>query len=214
MASLAWAQNNNSRIDKELDQSANIIQQMTTSNAGIPDSVLRDAKCIAVVPHLVKGAFMVGGEHGRGIATCRTSAGWSAPAPFDISGGSIGWQIGGQSIDLVMMFMNDQGMSQLMSGHFKVGAEASAAAGPVGRSGSAEAGWKAAILTYSRAKGAFAGVSVKGSGITEDKDAARDLYGHEVAFSNILKGTVPAPATADAFVNAVKNAEQSASARK
>jgi lipid-binding SYLF domain-containing protein len=214
MASLAWAQNDNSSANKELDQSANIIQQMTTGNAGIPDSVLRGAKCIAVIPHLVKGAFMVGGEHGRGIATCRTSSGWSAPAPFELSGGSIGWQIGGQSSDLVMMVMNDQGMSQLMSGHFKVGAGASVAAGPVGRSGSANAGWKAAILTYARSKGAFAGVSINGSALTQDKKATRDLYGNDVAFANILKGQVQAPSAAQAFVSTVQNAEQSASARR
>ena len=148
-ASLGWAQENDAATTK-VNQSAEIIQQMTTGNAGIPDSVLTGAKCIAVIPHMVKGAFMVGGEHGSGLATCRTSSGWSAPAPFSISGGSIGWQIGGQSSDLVMMVMNQQGMDQLMSGHFKVGAGADAAAGPVGRSGSANAGWKAAILTYAR----------------------------------------------------------------
>lgn len=213
MASLAFAQENNT-ADKKVDQAATIIQQMTTGNAGIPDSVLRGAKCIAVIPHMIKGAFMVGGEHGSGLATCRTGSGWSAPAPFDISGGSIGWQIGGQSSDLVMMVMNDQGMNQLMSGHFKVGAGASVAAGPVGRSGSANAGWKAAILTYARSKGAFAGVNVSGSAITQDKKMTRELYGHEVAFSNILKGGVSTPSSAQAFVSAISNAEQSASARK
>lgn len=213
MAAMALAQDNNS-AQKKVDQAASIIQQMTSGNAGIPDSVLREAKCIAVIPHMIKGAFMVGGEHGSGLATCRTSSGWSAPAPFDISGGSIGWQIGGQSSDLVMMVMNDQGMDQLMSGHFKVGAGASVAAGPVGRSGSANAGWKAAILTYARSKGAFAGVNVSGSAITQDKKMTRELFGHEVAFSNILKGQVPAPSSAQAFLSAVNSAEQSASARK
>ena len=213
MASLAFAQDNNS-AEKKIDQAATIIQQMTTGSAGIPDSVLRGAQCIAVIPHMIKGAFMVGGEHGSGVATCRTSSGWSAPAPFDISGGSIGWQVGGQSSDLVMMVMNQQGMDQLMSGHFKVGAGASVAAGPVGRSGSANAGWKAAILTYARSKGAFAGVNVSGSAITQDKKVTRELYGHEIAFSNILKGQAQTPTSAQAFVSAVNNAEQSASARK
>ena len=213
MVSVAWAQNNNT-ADQKIDQSANIIQQMTSGNAGIPDSVLNGAKCIAVVPHLIKGAFMVGGEHGSGVATCRTSSGWSAPAPFDISGGSFGWQIGGQSTDLVMMAMNDEGMNQLMSGHFKVGAGASVAAGPVGRSGAASAGWKAAILTYARSKGAFAGVSVNGAAITQDKNMTKDLYGHEVPFSQILNGKVAAPAAAQPFLAAVNSAEQSASAHK
>lgn len=213
MVSVAWAQNNNT-AEQKIDQSANIIRQMTTGTAGIPDSVLNGAKCIAVVPHLIKGAFMVGGEHGSGVATCRTSSGWSAPAPFDISGGSFGWQIGGQSTDLIMMAMNDQGMNQLMSGHFKVGAGASVAAGPVGRSGSANAGWKAAILTYARSKGAFAGVSVNGAAITQDKNMTKDLYGHEVPFSQILNGKVAAPAAAQPFLAAVNSAEQSASAHK
>ena len=213
MASLGWAQENNAATTK-LNQGAEIIQQMTTGKAGIPDSVLAGAKCIAVIPHMIKGAFMVGGEHGSGLATCRTSSGWSAPAPFDISGGSIGWQIGGQSSDLVMMVMNQQGMDQLMSGHFKVGAGADVAAGPVGRSGSANAGWKAAILTYARSKGAFAGVNVSGSAITQDKKMTKELYGHEVPFQNILKGQAPPPASAQAFLSAVNQAEQSASANK
>jgi SH3 domain-containing YSC84-like protein 1 len=212
MASLGWAQDNDAT--KKINQAAEIIRQMTSGTAGIPDAVLAGAKCIAVIPHLVKGAFVVGGEHGSGLATCRTSSGWSAPAPFDISGGSIGWQIGGQSSDLVMMVMNQQGMDQLMSGHFKVGAGAEVAAGPVGRSGSANAGWKAAILTYARSKGAFAGVNISGSAITQDKKLTKELYGSEVPFASILKGQVPTPAVAEAFVNAVNQAEQSASAHK
>ena len=210
---MGWAQDNDAATTK-VNQSAEIIQQMTTGTAGIPDSVLTGAKCIAVIPHMVKGAFMVGGEHGSGLATCRTSSGWSAPAPFSISGGSIGWQIGGQSSDLVMMVMNQQGMDQLMSGHFKVGAGADVAAGPVGRSGSANAGWKAAILTYARSKGAFAGVNVSGSAITQDNKITKELYGNEVPFASILKGEVQTPASAEAFVNAVNNAERSASAHR
>jgi len=211
--SLGWAQENDAATTK-VNQAAEIMQQMTTGNAGIPDAVLRGAKCIAVIPHMIKGAFMVGGEHGSGLATCHTSSGWSAPAPFEISGGSIGWQIGGQSSDLVMMVMNQEGMDQLMSGHFKVGAGASVAAGPVGRSGEANAGWKAAILTYARSKGAFAGVNVSGSGITKDKKITKELYGNEVPFASILKGQIQTPASAEAFVSAVNSAEQSASAHK
>lgn len=212
-ASLGWAQDNNAATTK-VKQASDIIQQMTTGTAGIPDSVLTGAKCIAVIPHMIKGAFMVGGEHGSGLASCRTSSGWSAPAPFSISGGSIGWQIGGQSSDLVMMVMNQQGMDQLMSGHFKVGAGADVAAGPVGRSGSANAGWKAAILTYARSKGAFAGVNVSGSAITQDKKMTKELYGNEVPFASILKGQTPTPSSAEAFVSAINSAEQTASTRK
>ncbi|HSB75445.1 MAG TPA: lipid-binding SYLF domain-containing protein [Terriglobales bacterium] len=212
-ASLGWAQDN-SEAQTKVSQAAEIIQQMTSGSAGIPDAVLRGAKCIAVIPNMIKGAFMVGGEHGSGLASCRTSSGWSAPAPFDISGGSIGWQIGAKSSDLVMMVMNDQGMNQLMSGHFKVGAGASVAAGPVGRSASANAGWKAAILTYARSKGAFAGVNVSGSAITQDKKMTKELYGNETPFAGILKGEVSTPSSAQAFLSALNNAEQSASAHK
>ena len=214
MCSLTWALNDESSANKELEQAANVIQQMTTGTAGIPDSVLRGAKCIAVVPHMVKGAFIVGAQHGRGVATCRSSSGWSAPAPFELSGGSIGLQAGGQSSDVVLMVMNQDGMAQLMSGHFKVGADASVAAGPVGRSGSADAGWNAAILTYASSKGAFAGVDVSGAAITQDKKATQNLYGRDVPFADILKGQVQPSGAAQTFVTTVQNAQQSASARR
>lgn len=214
MCSLTWALNDESSANKELEQAANVIKQMTTGTAGIPDSVLSGAKCIAVIPHLVKGAFIVGGRHGSGVATCATASGWSAPAPFELSGGSFGLQAGVQSSDLVMMVMNQEGMAQLMSGHFKVGADASVAAGPVGRSGSADAGWKAAILTYASSKGAFAGVDVSGAAITEDKKATRALYGRDVPFADILKGQVQASGAAQTFVSTVQSAQQSASARR
>src|SRR6185437_17129432 len=130
----------------ELQAATQTIQHMTTTagDKGIPNQVLEGAKCVAVIPKLVKGAFIVGGEHGSGVATCRTSNGsWSAPAPFSVSGISWGPQIGGKSTDLVMFIMNDQGMNDLLAGHVKVGADVSAAAGPVGRSASADAGYKA-----------------------------------------------------------------------
>ncbi len=214
MCSLAWGLNDQSSANKELEQAANVIQQMTTGSAGIPDSVLSGAKCIAVIPSLVKGAFIVGGQHGRGVATCNTSSGWSAPAPFELSAGSIGLQAGGQSSAVVMMFMNQEGMQQLMSGHFKVGAGASVAAGPVGRAASADAGWKAAILTYASSKGAFAGVDVNGAAITEDKKATKSLYGRDVPFADILRGQVQPSGAAQTFVTTVRNAHQSASARR
>lgn len=211
MVPLATAFNDESSANKELDQAAKVIQEMTTGTAGIPDSVLKGAKCIAVIPNLVKGAFIVGARHGRGVATCTGSSGWSAPAPFELSGGSFGLQAGGQSSDVVMMVMNQDGMAQLMSGHFKVGGDASVAAGPVGRSGSADAGWKAAILTYARSKGAFAGVDVSGAVLTQDNKATKALYGREIPFADILKGQVQASGPAQNFVTAVKSAQQSAS---
>jgi lipid-binding SYLF domain-containing protein len=133
---------------------------------------------VAVIPKLIKGAFVVGGEHGTGVATCRTSTNnWSAPAPFSVAGISWGPQIGGKSTDLLMFIMNDQGMKDLISGHFKVGADVSAAAGPVGRQGSAEAGWKAGILTYSSSKGAFIGASLNGAELPPRKCAGSECPG-------------------------------------
>ena len=199
---------------KRLDQASTVIQQMTTGSAGIPDSVLKDAKCIAVVPGLVKGAFIVGAEHGDGVATCRTSNGWSAPAFFKVSGGSFGAQIGGQKTDLVMMIMNEQGMDALMKGHFKVGAEASGAAGPVGREAAASGGWKAAILTYSRSKGAFAGVDLNGAELHTDTEAMSSLYNQPVTFQQALQGTVPPPPQATAFLQTIQNARATAASNQ
>jgi lipid-binding SYLF domain-containing protein len=214
IAALAWGQgsDNASKVKQNLDQATSVIQDMTTTapDKGIPNSVLQDAKCIAVIPKMVKGAFVIGGEHGAGFATCRTANGWSAPAPFSVSGISWGVQIGGESSAIIMMVMNEQGMRQLISGHLKVGADASVAAGPVGREGSASAGWKAAILTYSRSKGAFAGISLSGAEIQQDDKATRELYGKDVSFQQILAGNTPTPAVAKDFVNAVSQAKVSA----
>jgi SH3 domain-containing YSC84-like protein 1 len=197
----------------ELQKATETIEHMsaTAPDKGVPKEVLQGAKCVAVIPKLVKGAFVVGGEHGDGVATCRSGASWSAPAPFSVSGISWGPQIGGKSTDLVMFIMNDQGMNDLLSGHFKVGGDVSAVAGPVGRQASAEAGWKAGILTYSRSKGAFIGASLNGAELNQDKKATREWYGSEISFKNILTGQAKVPnAQARAFVNAVQNAKESA----
>jgi lipid-binding SYLF domain-containing protein len=219
-----WAQNNtsssnnsNSDIAQELSKATNIVQEMTgpSSTAGIPDSVLQNAKCVAVVPNLIQAGFIVGGRHGSGIATCRTSGNqWTPPAPFKLTGASWGAQIGGQSIDLVMMVMNDKGMQALRNGHFKLGGEVSGAAGPVGRQASASGGWKAGILTYSRTKGAYAGATIKGAELQQDDDATKALYGNDVKFGQILNGQVSMPSNTQAhdFVNAVEHAEQTAMA--
>jgi SH3 domain-containing YSC84-like protein 1 len=170
--------------------------------------VLGSAKCIAVVPSLLKGGFVFGGSHGRGMATCRTESGWSAPAPFHMTGGSFGFQIGVQGVDLVMMVMNDRGMQALLSSKFKLGADASAAAGPVGRHAEGSTDWKlrAEVLTYSRARGLFAGVTVNGSSITQDDDATRELYGRMIPFRTILTGSVASPPGGEPFVAAVRKA--------
>ena len=201
----------------ELSRSTEVVEHMsaTAPDQGIPKSVLEGARCVAVIPKLVKGAFVIGGEHGTGVATCRTPNNkWSAPAPFAVSGISWGPQIGGKSTDLMMFIMNEQGMNALLSGHFKVGADVSAVGGPVGRQASAEAGWKAGILTYSSSKGAFIGASLNGAELQQDTHATRDWYGREVSFKEILQGNVEVPnAEARAFVNAVQNAKETAQAR-
>ncbi len=219
LASVAWAQDdtntNSNKKTAELQRATEIVQNMTSSKAadtGVPQSVMDSAKCVAVIPKMMKGAFVVGGEHGNGVATCRVGSGWSSPAPFSVSGISFGPQIGGKSTDLLMFVMNDQGMNQLLSGHFKVGGDVSAAAGPVGRSASADAGYKAAILTYSNSKGAFIGASINGAELNQDKKATRDWYGKDIPIKDLLTGQVKSstPETT-AFVNAVSNAKMSAS---
>ncbi len=172
---------------------------------GIPEEVLGSAECVAVVPTLLKGGFIFGGRYGKGVASCRTPKGWSAPAFFTIGGGSFGLQIGGEAVDLVMLIMNNEGMSHLLSSNFKLGADASAAAGPVGRHASADTDWKmrAQVLTYSRARGAFAGLELTGAVIKQDKDSTRDFYGRMVPFKTSLGGNIEAPQTAYPFLSSL-----------
>jgi SH3 domain-containing YSC84-like protein 1 len=172
---------------------------------GIPQEVLGSAECVAVVPSLLKGGFIVGGRFGRGLASCRTPKGWSAPAFFTVKGGSVGFQIGGQAVDLVMLIMNNDGMQHLLSSQFSLGADASVAAGPVGRHAEGNTDWKmrAQVLTYSRARGIFAGVSLAGAVINQDKDSTRDFYGRMVPFKTSLTGEVDPPAGANAFLTAL-----------
>jgi SH3 domain-containing YSC84-like protein 1 len=210
LTSMSWAADDKdqSDIDKRIEASADVLNEiMSTPDKAIPDSVMRDAKCIAVVPSMVKVAFVFGGNHGKGVATCRTAAGWSAPAPITITGGSWGLQLGGQAVDLVMVVTNEKGMQQLLSSKFKLGADASAAAGPVGRDTAADTDWKmkAEVLTYSRARGIFAGIDLNGSAITQDKEETRILYGGQmIPFSDILDGKVPPPSASEPFLAAVK----------
>ena len=199
----------------ELTRATETVQHITSAapDKGVPKDVLSGAKCVAVIPKLIKGAFVVGGEHGKGVATCRTPEGnWSSPAPFEVSGISWGPQIGGKSTDLMMFIMNEEGMNGLMKGHIKLGADVSAAAGPVGRSASADAGYKAGVLTYSSSKGAFIGASLNGAELNQDRKLTEQLYNHDVSFSEILKGGAHAEgAEARDFVNAVQNAKETAS---
>jgi len=203
VSSSAWASSSVEKVQK----AATVLKEiMNAPDKGIPNDVIGSAKCIAVVPGMIKGGFVVGGAFGRGIASCRTSKGWSAPAFFSVKGGSFGFQIGAQGVDLVMLIMNDQGMQRLLSSRFKLGADASVAAGPVGRHAEGATDWKmnAEILTYSRARGLFAGVTLNGADVGQDKDATRELYGRMVTFKSLLSGTVAAPKTAAPWLEALR----------
>jgi SH3 domain-containing YSC84-like protein 1 len=204
---ISWADTNRSEEVKRIQSAANVMNDiMTAPDKGIPEDILSSAMCVAVVPSMIKGGFILGGNYGRGVATCRTASGWSAPAPFVVGGGSFGFQIGGEAVDLVMLVMNERGMHQLLSSKFKLGADASVAAGPVGRHAEGNTDWKlrAEVLSYSRARGIFAGISLDGAVIKQDNDATRALYGSLSSFSAILKGQEAAPEGSQPFLAAVK----------
>jgi lipid-binding SYLF domain-containing protein len=208
--SFAWSADDKDRsdIDKRLEASGKVLNEiMATPDKAIPDKVMSDAKCVAVIPSMVKIAVGFGGSHGKGVATCRTESGvWSAPAPITITGGSWGLQLGGQAVDLVMIVTNEDGMQHLLSSKFKLGADASAAAGPVGRDAAADTDWKmrAEVLTYSRARGIFAGIDLNGSVVTQDKDETRILYGSFVPFPDILSGKVNPKEASEPFLAAIR----------
>jgi lipid-binding SYLF domain-containing protein len=185
---------------------------MGMPDKGIPEEVLQHAKCIGVIPHMVKGGFIFGAEGGKGVATCRTANGWSAPAFITISGGSWGLQIGVEGVDVVMIFQNDRAMQRLLSSNFQVGADASAAAGPVGRHATAGTDWKldTEILTYSRAKGAFAGLTLTGASLRQDSDSRHAMYGPGVTTKGLLLGKVPVPAAAEPFIAEIRGAKAEA----
>ena len=213
-ATFAWAASAREDSVARLQSSVDVLHSiMATPDKGIPEEVLSNAKCILVVPDLIKGGFIFGGKHGRGIASCRTSSGWSAPAFVSVGGGSWGLQIGVEGVDLVMLVMNDQGFQHLLSSKFQLSGEGSVAAGPVGRHASAGTDWKmnTQVLTYSRSRGAFAGITLEGAVIQQDDDSTRAIYGKHMMFRRILSGKVSTPESAEAFVKAVSNAGQQAS---
>lgn len=204
-----WAASGAEDSIERLRLSADTLQAMiNAADKGVPEEVLSNAKCIVVVPHLVKGGFVIGGEHGRGVATCRTKEGWSAPAFVSIGGGSWGLQIGVEGVDLVMLVMNDHGLQHLLSSKFQVGADASASAGPIGRHASAGTDWKmdSEILTYSRSKGAFAGISLDGAVVQPDEDSTRAIYGRDPTIHALLTGQVRAPHSTLKFLKAISEA--------
>lgn len=211
VAALSWGEQNKTDTELRLESATTVLNSiMNAPEKGIPEEVMSGAKCVAVVPHMLKGGFIVGARRGHGVATCRLpGGGWSAPAFFTITGGDWGAQIGVEGIDLVMMFMTEQGARHLLDAKFQLGAEASAAAGPIGRHASAGTDWKVntQILTYSRAKGAFAGVTVGGSYVQPDQDANRVYYGRAVTTESVLSGKVKAPRSAEGFLAAVRGAK-------
>jgi SH3 domain-containing YSC84-like protein 1 len=217
LAAFGWAGTAKEDSVDRLKMSAEVLTQIAQApDKGIPEEVLAHAKCVAIVPHLVKGGFVFGGKHGRGVATCRTADGWSAPAFISVGGGSWGLQIGVEGVDLVMLVMNDKGVQQLLSSKFQVSGEGSAAAGPVGRHASAGTDWKldTQMLTYSRSKGAFAGLTLEGAVIQQDADSTTAIYGKDVAFKSVLLGKVPTPEVARPFVQSVASATHVARAKE
>ncbi len=202
-----------SKASDRVQSAADVLDQIQSApDSGIPNEILGSADCVAVVPSMLKGGFIVGAKYGRGLASCRTPKGWSTPAFFTVTGGSVGFQIGGQAVDLVMLIMNKDGMKHLLSSQFALGADASVAAGPVGRHAEGNTDWKmrAEVLTYSRARGVFAGVSLNGAVIKQDKDSTRDFYGHMVTSNAALTGEVEAPAAANPFLTTLAKWAQEA----
>jgi lipid-binding SYLF domain-containing protein len=213
LGTLAFAGTARQDSVKRLDSSVDVLHAiMATPDNGIPEEVLSNAKCVLVVPDLIKGGFIIGGKHGRGVATCRTTEGWSAPAFVSVGGGSWGLQIGVEGVDLVMLVMNDQGFQHLLSSKFELTGEGSVAAGPVGRHASAGTDWKmnTQMLTYSRSKGVFAGLTLEGAVVQQDDDSTRAIYGKNMKFRNILSGKASTPKSADAFMKAISDAGQQA----
>lgn len=202
----AHAAGDKEKVAGRLNDAAAVIRQiMATPDKAIPSSILAGASCVVVIPSYKKAAFVVGGQYGQGVATCRTPRGWSAPVAVQMAGGSFGFQIGGQATDLVMVAMNDQGLQDMLKNKFKLGADAAASAGPVGRNAAAGTDWKmnAEFLTYSRSKGLFAGINLDGTVVSQNQDDTRALYGSDVPFETILKGNQATPAEARAFVSTV-----------
>jgi SH3 domain-containing YSC84-like protein 1 len=197
------ASDKESKAQDRVQAAADVLDEIQGApDQGIPEEVLGSAECVAVVPSMLKGGFVVGAHYGRGVASCRTPKGWSAPAFFSVKGGSFGLQIGGQAVDLVMLIMNENGMRNLLSSNFKLGANASVAAGPVGRHAAADTDWKmrAQILSYSRTRGIFAGLELNGAVIKQDKDSTREFYGHMVTSRASLQGEIEAPKEAYPFL--------------
>ena len=202
----ASGDNDKVRLQERLESARMVIDEvMSVPDKGIPQSILAGAACVVVIPHYKKGAFVLGAQYGQGVATCRTDHGWSAPAFVQLTGGSFGWQIGGQSTDLILVAMNKNGLEHMLRNKFKIGADAAASAGPVGRNAQAGTDWKmnAEFLTYSRSKGLFAGLDLDGTVLSQNEDDTRTVYGANIPFGDVLHGSVPTPDMASKFVRTV-----------
>jgi lipid-binding SYLF domain-containing protein len=202
----AFSQDDNAKLTDRLTAAQAVMNEiMATPDKGIPQGILRGASCVTVIPAYKKGAFIVGAQYGQGVATCRTPNGWSAPVFVQLAGGSFGWQIGGQSTDLVLIAMNQNGMQDMLKNKVKLGADAAASAGPVGRNAQAGTDWKlnAEFLTYSRSKGLFAGLDLDGTVLSQNQDDTRMEYGADIPFETVLRGNKPVPQNAKPFVRTV-----------
>ncbi len=200
----AWAGENPVKAQGRVNAAGRILQQIQSApDQGIPEEVLASAACVAVVPSMLDGGFVLGLRYGRGVATCRTAKGWSTPVFFVVRGGSFGPQFGGQAVDVIMLIMNDNGMMQLLSSKFRLGGQASVSAGPIGRQTAAETDWKmrAQVLSYSRSRGVFVGATLEHGIIKQDKDSTRAFYGRMVPFKTSLRGVIDAPSTTYPFLN-------------
>ena len=203
---MAFAASSRSDLQARLDAAKDVLDQvMAASDRGIPANILSHATCVGVVPGLIKGAFVFGAEYGQGVVTCRTGHGWSAPVFIRVAGGSWGLQIGGQSTDLVLVAVNDNGFQDLLKSKFKIGGDAAASAGPVGRNTQAATDWKMSseLLTYSRSKGIFAGIDLNGAVVSQNNDDTQILYNQALPFQTVLKGDVEVPQDAVPFVRTV-----------
>lgn len=210
---LCWAKPASVEAVNRLHHAARVLHEiMDAPDQRIPDHILRHAKCVAVIPHMVKGGFIFGAEEGKGVVTCRTARGWSAPAFIQMGGGSWGTQFGVEAVDLVMVFRGAQGMQKLLSSKFEIGRDASVAAGPVGRHSSENTDVKlnTVILTYSRAKGAFLGMTFDGALVRQDNGSTRAMYGRRVTTRAALLGRVATPRAARPFLDAVRGAKAQA----
>ncbi|HEX5234963.1 MAG TPA: lipid-binding SYLF domain-containing protein [Silvibacterium sp.] len=201
-----FAASSKADLTDRLEKARVIVDELSqTPDRGIPNAIVEKAVCIAVVPSLKKAAFGVGGQYGQGVVTCRTGHGWSGPVFIRMAGGSFGFQIGAQGTDLVLVAMNQHGMQDLLKSKFKIGGDAAAAAGPIGRSASADTSinMSAELLTYSRSKGLFAGVDLNGTSVSQNQDDTNEFYGGDHSFRTILSGDVPVPDAARPFVRTV-----------